>query len=124
MGRAPRDKEGAIGAIEPRTTCLSRADNLSRRKEQLIAANIDQVIITVSVIDPPLKPGLIDRYIIAAELGGLSPVVVINKIDLLDKAPPDEVEHFKDALKAYNRPKYPSSALASLPVKGLKRSAG
>lgn len=100
-------KEGSIAAVEPRTSCLSRADNLSRRKEQLIAANIDQVFITVSVIDPPLKPPLIDRYIIAAELGGLTPVLVINKIDLLQKALPAEIAHYQEAMKAYKQAKIP-----------------
>ncbi len=76
--------EGSIAHVEPRKTTLSRADNLSRRKEQLIAANIDQVIITASVVSPMLKPSLLDRYIIAARKGGLEPIIVINKIDLLD----------------------------------------
>lgn len=75
--------QGFIVQVEPRHSVLSRAENLSRRKEQLIAANIDQVIITVSVVSPPLKPPLVDRYIIAAKKGGMEPVVVINKIDLL-----------------------------------------
>ncbi|MBS4167559.1 ribosome small subunit-dependent GTPase A [Parachlamydia sp. AcF125] len=76
-------EEGLIAHVEPRKTVLSRADNLSRRKEQLIAANIDQVLITTSVLSPPLKPSLIDRYIIATQKGGMTPLIVVNKIDLL-----------------------------------------
>jgi ribosome biogenesis GTPase len=78
--------EGMIVHVEPRKTVLSRAENLSRRKEQLIAANIDQVIITTSVVSPPLKPSLVDRYIIAAEKGGMEPIIVVNKIDLLENS--------------------------------------
>jgi ribosome biogenesis GTPase / thiamine phosphate phosphatase len=78
------DNEGFIVEIEPRQSMLSRADNLSRKKEQLIAANIDQVLITVSVVSPPLKSSLIDRYIIAAQKGHMKPVVIINKVDLLE----------------------------------------
>ncbi len=78
------ENEGQIAVIDERKTVLSRADNLSRRKEQLIAANVDQVLITTSVVSPPLKPFLIDRYIIAANKGGMDPVIIINKIDLLD----------------------------------------
>ncbi|MCB1111218.1 MAG: ribosome small subunit-dependent GTPase A [Chlamydiales bacterium] len=77
------DDEGVIGFIKPRKSVLSRADNLSRKKEQLIAANIDQVLITVSVVNPPLKPFLVDRYVIAARKGGMLPVIVVNKVDLL-----------------------------------------
>ncbi len=84
------DNEGMIVDVEPRKSTLSRADNLSRKKEHLIAANVDQVIITTSVITPPLKPALIDRYIIAALKGNMQPVIVINKIDLLDSVEFDE----------------------------------
>lgn len=83
--------EGLIAHIQPRRSVLSRADNLSRRKEQLIAANIDQVIITVSVVSPMLKPYLADRYIIATEKGKMTPIIVVNKIDLLDDPSADPV---------------------------------
>lgn len=77
--------EGVIVDIEDRKTSLSRADNASRLKNHLIAANIDQVIITVSVLKPILKPSLIDRYIIASYKGGMEPVVAVNKMDLLEE---------------------------------------
>lgn len=80
-------REGAIFKIEDRHSVLSRADNLSRTKEQLIAVNIDQVLITTSVVLPPLKPFLIDRYIIATQKGNMEPVIVVNKIDLLNNPP-------------------------------------
>ncbi len=82
-------KEATIVKVEPRHSILSRADNLSRNKEQLIAVNIDQVLITASVVLPPLKPALIDRYIIAALKGNMEPILVINKIDLLQTPPPE-----------------------------------
>src|SRR5579872_1389557 len=89
-------EEGVIAAVEERTSILSRADNLSRLKEQLIAVNIDQVLITFSVLFPPLKPFLIDRYIIAARKGKMDPIIVINKIDFFEKPPslidPDTLE--------------------------------
>jgi ribosome biogenesis GTPase len=76
--------EGCIVHIEERFSILSRADNISRRKQQTLAANIDQVLITASVVTPPLKPFLIDRYIIAARQGNMSPIVIVNKMDLLE----------------------------------------
>ncbi|MBA2367821.1 MAG: ribosome small subunit-dependent GTPase A [Candidatus Protochlamydia sp.] len=99
--------EGIIASVKPRRTVLSRADNLSRRKEQLIAVNIDQVIITASVVNPPIKAPLIDRYIIAAHKGGMEPIIVINKIDLLDSEEEDAVlreqerDFYEELLKAY-----------------------
>ena len=81
--------QGAIEQVEERTSTLARTD-ISGRKEQLIAVNVDQVLITVSVVNPPLKPALVDRYLIAAEKGNIHPIIVINKIDLLDAASDEE----------------------------------
>lgn len=82
------EKEGSIAYVEERRSILSRADNLQRRKEQLIAVNIDVVLITTSVLLPPLKPALVDRYIIATQKGNMQPMIVINKIELLKNPPP------------------------------------
>ncbi|MDP1608375.1 MAG: ribosome small subunit-dependent GTPase A [Chlamydiales bacterium] len=89
-----------ISQVEERSSYLSRQD-ISGRKEQLIAVNIDQVLITTSVINPPLKPALIDRYIIAAKKGNMHPILLINKIDLLTDASADEVAFFHAFLAAY-----------------------
>lgn len=116
------EKEGIIGHIKPRHTILSRADNLSRRKEQLIAVNIDQVIITVSIVNPPLKSSIIDRYIIATRKGGMEPLIVINKIDLLDNKNFDPVllevekELYEEAVRAY--------AAAGIPLIGVSNVCG
>lgn len=101
--------EGVIVAIEPRRSVLSRADNLARNKEHLIAVNIDQVLIVASLVLPRIKPFLIDRYIIATLKGKMDPVILMNKIDLL-KTPPlevdpkvitEELELYEECLKIY-----------------------
>lgn len=98
--------EGSIVQVEERHSVLSRADNLSRKKEQLIAANIDQVLITVSVVLPLLRPSLVDRYIIAARKGNMVPIIVVNKTDLLssngdDPDVAEQRELYKEFLEAY-----------------------
>ncbi|HEV3269234.1 MAG TPA: ribosome small subunit-dependent GTPase A [Candidatus Rhabdochlamydia sp.] len=84
------EAHAVITQVLPRSSILSRADNLSRNKQQLIATNVDQVFITASVCSPKLKPLLIDRYIIAAQKGNICPIILINKVDLLDN-PPDRL---------------------------------
>jgi ribosome biogenesis GTPase len=79
-----------IYEVYPRHSTLYRAENYHRRKVQLIAANIDQVFITVSCLEPALKPGLIDRYIIAALRGNMTPIILINKMDLLEHLPSEK----------------------------------
>ncbi len=91
---------GSIVFIEERKSILSRADNLARKKEQLIAVNIDQVLITVSVVLPVLKSFIVDRYIIAARKGNMEPVIIVNKIDLLSSSP-EEKEFYEEFVRAY-----------------------
>jgi ribosome biogenesis GTPase len=71
-----------LAEILPRRTVLSRPDPLNPRRERLIAANIDIVANVVSVKKPPLRPRLIDRFLIAIQRGGAQPLIVVNKIDL------------------------------------------
>lgn len=114
-----QNQEGSIVKIEERRSILSRADHLSRRKEQLLAANIDQVLITVSVVTPPLKPALIDRYIIAAEKGNMQPIIVVNKIDLLPNGPPSEQKLFQNLISTYADLGIPILAISTVTGEGL-----
>jgi ribosome biogenesis GTPase len=71
-----------LAEILPRRTLLSRPDPLNPRLQRLIAANIDVVANVVSVKAPPLRPRLIDRFLIAIQRGGAEPLIAVNKIDL------------------------------------------
>ncbi len=73
--------EGVIERVEPRHGVLTRA---SRRREHVLVANVDQLAIIMSLVEPNLKPNLIDRYLAAAQQGDLKPVLCLNKADLAD----------------------------------------
>src|SRR5204863_10146740 len=73
--------EGMIERVEPRHGVLTRG---SRGREHVLVANVDQVVIVVSLLEPELKPHLIDRYLAAAARGSLAPIICLNKADLLD----------------------------------------
>lgn len=81
-----------IERITPRTTVLSRPDPHNPRIERVLAANVDVVVLVVSLHSPPLRPGLIDRYLIAIERSGADPLLCVNKIDL--EAPGDELKPY------------------------------
>ena len=77
----------AIEDIQPRKTVLARPDPFLAPRQQVIAANVDQLLIVSSWRNPDLWLELIDRYLIAAGLSEIEPVVCINKADLVgDKA--------------------------------------
>ncbi len=68
--------------VEERKTKLARKSVGRGDMEQVIGANVDQLIIVMSVDEPQYKTALIDRYLVAAQKGSLEPVICINKIDL------------------------------------------
>jgi ribosome biogenesis GTPase len=75
--------EGIIERVEPRRGVLCRT---SRGKQQVIVANVDQLLIVTSAAEPRLKPNLIDRMLVTAERSRIRPIICVNKIDLIDPA--------------------------------------
>jgi ribosome biogenesis GTPase len=78
-----RKEHWFVDAVLPRRTKLSRPDPATESRERVIVANIDVVVIVVSVGSPPLHPRLIDRYLVAVQRGNGRPVIAVNKLDLL-----------------------------------------
>jgi ribosome biogenesis GTPase / thiamine phosphate phosphatase len=72
-----------LKSVLPRRTVLARPDPLHQHMQRLVAANVDVVIHVISLKSPPLRPRLIDRYLIAIQRGGAQPVICVNKVDLL-----------------------------------------
>ncbi len=79
--RPSLNDEGMIEGVEPRHGILTRA---SRGREHVIVANVDQVVIVMAIVEPDLKPHLIDRYLASAAQGGIKPIICLNKVDLVD----------------------------------------
>lgn len=77
-----------VRAIKPRRSKLSRPPSgHSRVTEQVIAANIDVLMVVAATARPAFKAGLVDRYLIAAEVGGVTAVLCVNKMDLVEEEP-------------------------------------
>jgi ribosome biogenesis GTPase / thiamine phosphate phosphatase len=67
-------------------------------------ANIDMLVIVASVFHPEVRWGLVDRFLVQAELGGLTAVVVLNKVDLLENpklATPEFLERYNTRVRIY-----------------------
>jgi len=76
------ETHGIISAVLPRKSLLERPN--FHGKTKLVAANIQQIFIVASPV-PAMQTALIDRYLVAVELAEITPIIVINKIDLLNK---------------------------------------
>jgi ribosome biogenesis GTPase len=78
-----RGEEGLIERVEVRQGVITRG---YRHRQHIIAANVDAVLIVSALAEPGLKLSLIDRYLVAAEIGRVRPVIVLNKADLVNMA--------------------------------------
>lgn len=91
MATDGRRTDGVILSRWPRRSALARPQPTSGKRRgryddemlvKVVAANMDTLLIIASVRQPALRLGLIDRFCIIAERGEMSPILVINKIDL------------------------------------------
>lgn len=77
--------EGSLARIvevQPRTTVLRRSADDSDAAERPVVANADQILIVTALADPPPRPGMIDRVLVAAYDAGIDPVLCLTKADL------------------------------------------
>ena len=81
-------EEPVVVGIRPRRSVLSRHDSGpgGTRVERVIAANVDRAVIVAAACEPPLRPRLLDRYLVAVAHGGAGAAIAVTKVDLLDAA--------------------------------------
>ncbi|MDO8954015.1 MAG: small ribosomal subunit biogenesis GTPase RsgA [Gammaproteobacteria bacterium] len=84
---------GVIIAKEPRRSLLIRASQYKPAQE--LAANIDQVMVVLSLFPTPI-PYFLDQHLVAAELQNIPCRIVMNKLDLQAEHPaPEWLEYYK-----------------------------
>ncbi len=82
----PSGRCGVIFEIEPRKNYIIRKSSNLSKESQIIAANVDQLFLIVTVNYPVTLTGFIDRYLISAEAYRIPAGIVFNKIDLYTEA--------------------------------------
>ncbi len=96
--------DAIITHVHKRRSALMRSSVSTRDFHQVLAANIDLVVIVTAASRELLRPGLIDRYIIAAAMGGMDAAVCVNKMDLIDD---EDREIIDDLVAMYSDVGYP-----------------
>lgn len=92
----PAGEEGVVVEVLPRRTELARMASKGRGVTHVFAANVDRVVVVASVVSPPLRTGFIDRCLAAAQYSNISPIVVLNKVDLLTPPARAEIDEVRD----------------------------
>ncbi|MCW2591938.1 MAG: GTPase EngC [Mycobacterium sp.] len=103
LGRTPivvGDDVGIVGDVSGRPDTLARIVRRGERRtvlrrtaddtdptERVVVANADQLLIVVALADPPPRTGFVERSLIAAYVGGLTPILCLTKSDLAAPEP-------------------------------------
>ncbi len=94
-GESPDETRPAvIKEVLPRRNYLIRRSTNLSRQSHVIAANLDQVLVTVSLYFPEIKLPFLDRILVTCEIYGIPAVILLNKVDMYASEVPDQVEDF------------------------------
>ena len=113
--RPAQGDEGFIERVEPRHGVLKRA---SRGREHVLVSNVDQLVIVMALVQPDLKPHLVDRYLASAAQGQINPILCLNKADLID---PAEYQPLVGYYSQLGIPALLTSATTGMGIEQLKR---
>jgi ribosome biogenesis GTPase len=114
------DKSGSSvisEVLDRRNYILRKASNLSRHS-QIIAANIDQVFLMITIVLPETPVEFIDRFLITAEAYRVPASIIINKTDLYST---DDTEKMEYLMAKYGRIGYDCIQLSLYKETGLER---
>lgn len=95
-----KDNKGQIIEILPRKNYIVRQSPRQKHHLHLLASNLDQVMIIVTIREPHLKPGFIDRFLLMTEPQDIPAIIVFNKSDLLDE---EDMELYRALEYTYTR---------------------
>lgn len=88
------DDTAIIKEILPRSNYVIRKSANLSRQAHVIAANLDQAVIVVSLFFPEIKLPFLDRILVTCEVYKIPVLIVLNKVDLYRDEAPDAVEDF------------------------------
>ena len=118
MVSRPDELSFVVVEVLPRASRFSRRQpGRGPRKEDVLVANLEQLMITFCHGRPPLNRRLLDRFLVIAEHQGIQPVVVMNKSDL--REPGDA-----DWQKTYESVGYPVLTVSAATGAGMDELAG
>ncbi len=104
---------GRIVKVNERKTFLMRKSVVSN-KEDIIASNMDKVLVLLSVKNPPYNLWMLDKILVACEFGGVEPIICINKIDIAYK------DNIQNDFLTYSKLGYKVLFISALKLIGLE----
>ncbi|MCR5886392.1 ribosome small subunit-dependent GTPase A [Hymenobacter sp. J193] len=96
---------GVIHHIEPRRNYIIRRSVHKTEHAHIVAANLDQALLVVTLVSPATSFGFIDRFLVTAEAYHIPVTLIFNKVDLYDE---DLTDYQEQIAEMYQRVGYPS----------------
>lgn len=105
-----KENTAIISKVQARKNYIIRTSPHNRNQKHIIASNLDQAILIGSIKNPRTSLGFIDRFLITAEMYDVPPIIVINKMDLLDEDDKATLQLYKDIYETIGYKVYAVSA--------------
>jgi len=102
---------GVITELHPRKNYIIRKSINLSKQAQVIAANLDQAILVVTLASPRTSLGFIDRFLVTAEAYDIPAILIFNKVDLFSDEGLEILADFKSIYENVGYPCYEVSAL-------------
>ncbi len=118
-----KEPDGAwtITNIAPRRNYVVRQSPHNPHQVHLMASNIDQAVLVSTVVQPNLKPGFIDRFLMMTEPYDIPVIIVFNKWDLYKQKDRDTYHFLEAVYTALNYEVTYTSVLTGERITGLKQ---
>lgn len=88
--------EGVISSILPRANHIIRQATRKTAQTQVLAANVDQALLVVTIAQPKTSTGFIDRFLVTCQAFNIPQIIFINKSDLMSKAESEIANEWQD----------------------------
>ncbi len=113
------DRTAIIHAVQSRHNYINRQSPRHKHQHHIVAANLDQTLLVATLREPKTSQGFIDRFLVAAEMYHVKPLIAFNKSDLYREKEMDRYQEWKAMYKAVGYQVFLVSAAAGSGIDAL-----
>lgn len=115
------EQVGLINSIEPRFNYIIRKSTKLSKQSHIIAANIDQAVVMVTLTSPRTSTGFIDRFLVTAEAYHIPAILIFNKMDMVKGADTEKINQLISLYEGLGYKCFMTSALEKTGIEEVKQ---
>src|SRR6195952_889920 len=117
----PDQETGVITKLQQRKNYIIRKSINLSKQGQIIAANLDQAMLVVTLASPRTSLGFIDRFLVTAEAYSIPAKLIYNKVDLFSEEGLEVLAYYKNVYEKIGYPCFEVSALARTNIEVVEK---